>query len=276
MPEPVDNRQALAVGGAAIAALIAISAIVALTGDDQSPTSSSTSTTTTEVVTTEPTIVPTTVPRSVGDRFFSEIAQRTTSAAIRARALAADNSTAADYLDHLMGAMSVAGDQPPGRLEGAEPWRVCDAGDTTITCRSFDNLTVDDNGLVTGFEIDGIPINDRLVIDGNAASSDGVTVSLASAFLTVPNDSMVLVVDIENAREDVSLLTNGFAAVYSDPILGEFEITSAVGDDLIEPNKTVRMLFVFESGGLGGDLIVPFTTDDYSESLQIALTVAAP
>lgn len=272
----MENRQIIAVAGAILVGLIALAIAVTMTGDEEPPTSTSTTTTSsTTVPTTTDTAPPTSVPGEVGDRLFAQLAARTVDSATRARALTANGSPAAAYFDHQIAALGVVGPQPVSRLEGEDPWAICDDSGTGIVCRSFGSLTTDESGLVTDFEIDRTSVAGRVVIDGNTMTDEGVSLSLVSAFRTIPDDSMVVIVEITNDRAE-RIIVNGFAAVYSDPTLGDFEITSSVGIDEIAAGGSARMLFVFDGGDIGADLVLPMTNEDFTESFELTLTVAAP
>ena len=272
----MDNRQVATLAAILVAALIGLVVVVNLTGDDEPPTSTTTSSTSsTTTPTTADTSPSTTVPADLGDRVLAQLAARTADSTERARSLAAPGSPAEAYFLHQVAALSIVGDQPVARLEGSEPWRVCDQVDGGARCRTFDALTTDADGRLFSFEIDGRSIEGRLVVDGYTVSDGGVTVSLVSAYRTIPDDSMVVIVEIENGRSD-GIIANGFAAVYSDPTLGDFEVASSVGLDAIAGGGSARMLFVFDSGDIAGDLVLPFTSADFTESFQITLTAATP
>lgn len=170
-------------------------------------------------------------------------------------ALSVPGSVAEDYAAYLgavadvqrasgepldQGEVTVEDDQVLLRLEGQ--------GGAVVVTR-WSDFTLDDQGRLVDFTIDGEALDERLVVDGASDTADGVTASVVAAFELVSNDSPVVVVEIENAG-DARFRLVGARYEASDGT----RVTSAPsgGGLVVPPGATNRAALAFATAPFGG------------------------
>ncbi|NOX28505.1 MAG: hypothetical protein GXP35_00405, partial [Actinobacteria bacterium] len=219
----------------------------------------------------------TTVPPGIAEEFATNLAARSEAAAQRLVQLTATASLARGYIEHQIAALSVLPEQPLGRVDNSASNEVvvCDPTPTGGNCRTFGNFAVGADGLLTDFEIDGQSLEGRLLVGGRSGIDQSVTVTVVSAYLTIPADELVIVIDVTNQADDVALI-NGFAAVHRSSVGAEFEVTSVFGADEVAPGATSRAILVFAGGTIGGVLTVPASSSDFTTTFEIAIELLEP
>ena len=115
------------------------------------------------------------------------------------------------------------------------------------------DFTLDREGDLVSFTIDGVALDDRLFVDGEPVRTGDVTAEVVSAFELVSNDSPVVIVELTNQGDgDYRLL----AAEYEAPD-GTVEPTGPTGDGLVVPSgASNRVALVFGTAEFGGTVIL--------------------
>ncbi|MCB1004201.1 MAG: hypothetical protein KDB35_08440 [Acidimicrobiales bacterium] len=111
------------------------------------------------------------------------------------------------------------------------------------------DFTLDEDGRLVDFTIDGETLDDRLVVDGASDTVDGVTATVTSAFELVSNDSPLVVVEIDNGGAGRLRLVG---ADYEAPD-GRVLTTSPSDRGLVVPRgATNRVILAFARAPFGG------------------------
>jgi len=263
-----------------VIAVVLVVAVVVATRDDDVTNPPITSNPPSSILTTT-TAVPsdqtTTVPPGIATEFATNLAARSESAARRLVELTASDSLARRYVEHQVAALSVLPEQPIGRVDDSTSNEVvvCDPTPTGGQCRTFGNFAVGADGLLTEFDIDGQSLQGRLLTGGRSGIDGSVAVSVVSAYLTIPANELVVVIDVTNHANDVALI-NGFAAVHRSSTGAEFEVTSVLGADEVAPGVSSRAILVFGGGTIGGVLTVPASSSDFSTTFEITIELLEP
>ncbi|WP_051049725.1 SPOR domain-containing protein [Nocardiopsis ganjiahuensis] len=178
--------------------------------------------------------------------------------------LAAEDSTAHTYLRHFVqvfSAWDAAGDTYRSStltpVDGG--FELCRPEPEAPTCTEFTRFTTED-GLITGFLVDGADPGKRLVSGhGVAASSEGVDVHLLTAYQSVTDDVLVVTAEfttVDNVDLDL------FGAAYTAPDGREYRAEEAVGEYDLDAGATTQTALFFPDAEVGGDLAVTGCLDE--------------
>ncbi len=172
--------------------------------------------------------------------------------------LSAPDSVAERYAVHtgaLADLQAAAGEPASGdevRVEGDTviATLVCPGGATVDT--TWADFTLDDDGLLVDFTINGTALDDRLVVGGASETVDGVTISVVSAFELVTNDSPVVILEIDNGGAGPYRLRG---ASYEAPDGATVTSNPDQGRGLLVPaDGTNRALLIFAPAPFAGTL----------------------
>ncbi|MGW5877205.1 hypothetical protein ACWFMI_11735 [Nocardiopsis terrae] len=189
--------------------------------------------------------------------------------------LTAEDSTAHTYLRHhvqLFSAWDSAGDpRPSATLEPSEEgFELCRPEVGEPVCVVFDRFTTED-GLITGFLIDGQDPGKRLVSgSGVAASSEGVDVHLLTAYQSVTDDALVVTAEfttVDNVALDL------FGATYTAPDGHEYRAEEAVGEYELDAGTATQTALFFSGPEVGGDLAVTGCLDECFATVDLEFPV---
>lgn len=274
-----QQRQAI-IGGVAVVAILLVAAIVLSRGGDETGPAPVTTEGTAPIVTsstTEVTVATSEVPADLPLRFATGLAARSTPAVERLVDLTATGSVARAYVLHRLASLSVVPDQPVARVEPITDgvFNICDVGANDVVCRRFTDFAVDADGLLVDFTINRLRLDDRLIALGRSGVSEDVKVSVVSAFETIPDDTVVVIAEIDNLGAE-AVLINGFAAVHRGADGAEYEVVAVSGEDSIEPGATARLAFVFAGGAIGGAIVIPGSTADFENAFEVTVELTAP
>lgn len=172
-------------------------------------------------------------------------------------AVSAPDSVAERYAVHTAAVAEVQA--ASGEAAGGGEVRV--DGDTVIATlvgssgssidTTWADFTLDDEGRLVDFTIDGTPLGDRLLVGGASDTVADVTISVASAFELISNDSPVVVLDVDNGASGPYRLRG---ATYEAPD-GTSVSSSPDGRGLlVHAGTTSRALLVFATAPFGGSL----------------------
>lgn len=172
--------------------------------------------------------------------------------------LTAEDSTAHTYLRHFVQVFSAwdsAGHTYPGSslTPTEEGFELCQEEAEGPACADFTRFTAED-GLITGFLVNGADPGKRLVSgSGVAASSEGVDVHLLTAYQGVTDDVLVVTAEfttVDNADLDL------FGATYTAPDGREYRAEEAVGEYHLDAGAATQTALFFTGPEVGGDLSV--------------------
>ena len=276
---PTVSSRDLAIAAAILIAVVGAVIVVAInTGSDTDTPADSTEVTTTSPTTpptTEPP-VPTTVPADVPAAFATNLAARSPAAAQRLVDLSSPGSPAAAYARHQEAALEIMGSVPVGRVEprANDAVAVCDTTSDGAVCRTFADFVVDEAGLLSGFSIDGVPIGETVLAGGVADIQDTLTVRLISA-ATTGDDQLVTIFEAVNTGPTAVWL-NGFAAVHRSDTGVETEVSLTAGADQVTAGASELFALWFDGGVLGGVVTVPTQSEDFTDTVEMNVPVAAP
>ena len=177
------------------------------------------------------------------------------------------------------------GEPPPPPSEPAEPGepyggeRCFDIGDTTV----------DEDGLLAGFTVDGNELSERLALSGTPVESDGVSFTLIGGYQDGLG-TLDVVVEVANNAESPFVLPQLHQGLYVDPDGKQIDSTGysvepasledpppeSLGHP-IQPGATATVVEVFPSAAPGGTYTVGGTLDDGTDTevtvdIPIALT----
>ena len=181
----------------------------------------------------------------------------------RAIDLSAEGSVAGDYALHRLGlAEAIAGSSvDPSTALGVET--AVEDGQVTVctaeqgqspTCVALAGFTTDDAGLLTGFTIDGADPGSRLVVEpGSPVEGGGVTVTPVSAYQSVQNDVLGIVLEVRN-DSDAAFSGAGSSATYVGPDGTEVTAVNAFEPRSLAPGETALVAVVFDDSAVGGTL----------------------
>ncbi|WP_026116622.1 hypothetical protein [Nocardiopsis valliformis] len=172
--------------------------------------------------------------------------------------LTAEDSTAHTYLRHFVQVFSAwdsAGHTYPGSslTPTEEGFELCQEEAEGPACTDFTRFTAED-GLITGFLVNGADPGKRLVSgSGVAASSEGVDVHLLTAYQGVTDDVLVVTAEfttVDNVDLDL------FGATYTAPDGREYRAEEAVGEYDLDAGAATQTALFFTGPEVGGDLSV--------------------
>lgn len=221
--------------------LLVISLLAACTGGDDVATSTTSTSTTTTVFEVAPV-------DSQADAYFDALAANI--AGQPAAASAVPGSEAALYAEHQAAARDLLGiTATRTTVAGGLSYEICDLDGACVTYSAVVSDPV--SGLVTGFEIDDLPVTGRIVGGGLVADRDGVVARVASAYRTDGGDVLVMV-EVDNTTE-VPVEMFGFAAVLEPEAGGDsVEATGAWGNQQLPAGADGELLLEFPAAELGG------------------------
>ena len=186
-------------------------------------------------------------------------------------ARAEEDSTAHTYLRHhtqVAAARAEAGRSwDNASLEPIDDgYRVCGAGD----CASFTEFTAQE-GLITGFLVDGQDPGERLVSAGGVSdSSEGVDAHLLTAYQGITDD--VLVVSAEfTTVDDVDLDLPG--AMYTAPDGTRRRTEQAMGSHRLTAGTATQTVMVFPGTSIGGKLAIGGCLAECSAQVRLEIPV---
>lgn len=178
--------------------------------------------------------------------------------------LAAEGSTAHTYLRHFVqvfSAWDTAGHTYPASTltPTEEGFALCQEEAEGPACTDFTRFTAED-GLITGFLVDGEDPGKRLVSgSGVAASSEGVDVHLLTAYQGVTDDVLVVTAEFTTVdKVDLDL----FGATYTAPDGREYRAEQAVGEYDLDAGAATQTALFFTGPEVGGDLSVTGCLDE--------------
>jgi hypothetical protein len=182
--------------------------------------------------------------------YFDAVAAGKPAVLHRSEATAAPGSPARLYLQYLE-ASAATGD---GSVSyDGDRVRFCphaSKGD----CTDYDHIEVDDHDRVTGFDVAGVALDQRIRGAGQPVTTGSITVTLQAAYQSA-HSGLVLVVDVTNHGSQA--LGNGTLAstyVGADGHLFDLSVpdTAFTGD--IAPGATATQTITFRNAHLGGKL----------------------
>ncbi|MBR8743728.1 hypothetical protein [Nocardiopsis sp. MG754419] len=187
--------------------------------------------------------------------------------------LTVEDSTAHTFLRHhaqVAAAYAGAGDPlDPASLEPTEDgFRTCAA--TTGDCVDLTDFTADD-GLLTGFRVDGEDLGERLVAGhGVTASSEGVDAHLLTAYQDVTDDTLVITAEFTTV-DDVDLDLPG--AVYSSPDGARARVAEAVGAYRLRAGTATEAALFLPLTPVGGKLTIGGCLPECSARIHLEFPV---
>lgn len=173
--------------------------------------------------------------------------------------LSAPGSVADRYARHTQALLEIQIDAG----ETLEQREVTVAGETAIVAfmppgasairTEWTDFTIDREGRLVSFTIDGVSLDDRLVADGEPVQTGDVTAKVVSAFELVTNDSPVVIVELSNQGDgDYRLLAAEYAALD-----GAVETTGPTADGFVVPaGASNRVALVFGTAEFGGTVVL--------------------
>ena len=172
--------------------------------------------------------------------------------------LSAPDSVAERYAVHtaaLAELQAAAGEPASGgevRVEGDTVIATLVGSGGATVDTTWADFTLDDDGLLVDFTINGTALDDRLVVDGASDTVDDVTIAVVSAFELVTNDSPVIILEIENGSDGPYRLRG---ASYEAPDGATVTSNPDQGRGLVVPAGGVnRVLLIFAPAPFSGTL----------------------
>lgn len=173
-------------------------------------------------------------------------------------ALSAPDSVAENYAVHTaaLAELQAAAGEPVGggevRVEGDTVIATLVGSGGATVDTTWADFTLDDNGLLVDFTINGVALDDRLVVDGASDTVDDVTIAVVSAFELVTNDSPVVILEIDNGGAGPYRLRG---ASYEAPDGTTVTSSPDEGRGLVVPaGGTNRALLIFAPAPFAGTL----------------------
>ena len=190
-------------------------------------------------------------------------------------AVSAADSVAEDYAVHtaaLAELQAASGEPASGgevRVDGDTVIATLVGSSGSSIDTTWADFTLDDDGRLVGFTIDGTPLDDRLVIDGASDTVADVTVSVASAFELVTNDSPVVILEVDNGAAGAYRLRG---AAYEAPDGTTVSSSPAGRGLLVRAGATSRVLLVFATAPFGGTLALTGIVGGATVTHELPLT----
>lgn len=233
-------------------------ALTACDGDDAPPETSAPATTTTLATATS-------IAVDNVSGYFEAVAQRAV-----ASTAAAPASDAALFVQHQAAVRQLLPASTPVLTPTSVPAGV-DLCDAAGACVSYSDISLDPNGLVATFSIDGQPLAGRVAGAGVPVEQDGVSVGVTSAYQTTAGDLLV-VVEITSTT-DVGIELFGFAAVLDGGETSGVEASGAWGATSVVGFASGRQLIAFPQSTPAGRLLV---TGLRSDGVDVSFDVRIP
>lgn len=190
--------------------------------------------------------------------------------------LSAPGSVAEKYAVHtaaLADLQAAAGEPASGgevRVEGDTVIATLVGSGGATVDTTWSDFTLDDDGLLVDFTINGVALDDRLVVGGASDTVDGVTISVVSAFELVTNDSPVVILQIDNGGDGPYRLRG---ASYEAPDGATVTSTPDEGRGLVVgAGASNRVLLVFATAPFGGTLTLDGTLAGAPVTHELPLT----
>ena len=191
-------------------------------------------------------------------------------------ALSAPDSVAENYAVHTAAvaeAQAASGEPTAGgevRVEGDTVIATLLGSSGATVDTTWADFTLDDDGLLVDFTIDGVALDDRLVVGGASDTVDDITIAVASAFELVTNDSPVVIIEIDNGAGGAYRLRG---ATYEAPDGTTVSSSSPAGRGLlVRAGATNRALLVFATAPFGGTLTLTGITGGATLTHELPLT----
>lgn len=223
----------------------------------------------TDDATSATTSVPTTAAAhskasDVVKRYFEAFATDLPQAMAAMLELSAPDSPAHTYARFQTASIQVAADQgrppEPRTLElTGDAIRIC----TTRTevspgvepCLSFSDFTAAPGSeLLTGFMINGKPIQDRLVKGGDIVSAGGARFTLVVGYQSIQSETLLLVVEIVNGPKKISIFSD--SATYVGANGRQVKASGAEGPFEVQPSASASVVIGFAGATPHGRLIL--------------------
>lgn len=119
------------------------------------------------------------------------------------------------------------------------------------TRTEWSDFEIDDDGLLTGFMIDGVALEGRLVGSGEPTEVDGVGAHVVSGFQLVTSGRPIVIVEIANGSDAAYVVVR---ATYRAPDGAELA-TGPSGDALgVPPGGSNRVALLFDEADFGGSI----------------------
>lgn len=188
--------------------------------------------------------------------------------------LTEEDSTAHTYLRHyaqVTAAKAEAGDPLDNASLKPVPdgFRMCLTG--ADDCADFTDFTAGEDGLLTGFRIDGQDPGERMVSGhGVAASSAGVDVVLLTAYQTITDDTLVVSAEFTTV-DDVDLDLPG--ATYTAPDGTRSRVAQTVGEHSLTAGTATQTVLYFPGTPIGGKLTIGGCLPECSSQVHLDFPV---
>jgi hypothetical protein len=148
--------------------------------------------------------------------------------------------------------------------------RICTS---QVLCRTYTD-PVQQDGLLTSFTVDGMPLAGHVVQPGARTGAEGVTVELVSGYET-SRRALFVCVQATNASA-VPVSVNGVIATYPGPDGQPAMAAEAPGPlDPVAPGASAVVCPVFQAGQPGGRLRLELTRGTEGTPMPMELPVAA-
>lgn len=188
--------------------------------------------------------------------------------------LTEEDSTAHTYLRHhtqMAAAHAEAGDPlANGSLEPLDDgFRMCLTG--SEGCADFTDFTAEDDGLLTGFHVEGQDPGERMVTGhGVAASSAGVDAVLLTAYQSIIHDTLVVTAEFTTV-DDVDLDLPG--AGYTTPEGVRTRVEEAVGEYSLTAGTATQAVLYFPDAPIGGKLTIGGCLPECSSQVHLEFPI---
>jgi hypothetical protein len=242
---------------------------VAVTEATDSPEDTATNTTTTTVVED---------PSAAAEDYFRAFASSRDPEIEQMERLSEPGSRAHAYAVH-----QIAVVRSSAQLE--DPAEIT-VNEDTIDLRSLDengepytttygDFEVDpDSGKLVNFTVNGESLESRLVVGGQPASANGITVSPVSAYETITSDRLWVVVDVSNAAGQ-PFASAVHQADYVNRDGSQQTAAEYAGPDEIQAGATATNLMIFNSSSPGGTLFFEGYLDDFGTEVRVEVAIPA-
>jgi hypothetical protein len=260
------------VGGVAILALIVLF-FASRSGDETAaPVTSETTTAppppTINLATTEP----------APERFANVLAARDPNRSDELIAVASVGTAAGSYAQHQAAARNILGAANPGSSRIiVDGYQVCSAASSperSVVCTAFTDFVVTSDNLIESFDVQGLPVAGQVVAGSPPTQAEGITVRAQSAYRSPANNSLTVIVLIENGSDDKIELFP-FAATYQLDDGDAVNVDGHWGDATVAAGEEARILVRVPDTELQGILNITGWSP-VLEDLEFAVPVTRP
>ncbi len=156
-------------------------------------------------------------------------------------------------------------------IEGDPAVEICADG----FCDELSGFVVSD-GLLQSFQLNGVPIDDRVAAPSKATMFDDVGIRVIGAFERVTVDELAVVVAVDPGSETLTVPWDEVS--YVDPSGTEIPVDLAASayPAEITPRRDGRdqpVVLQFPTAQLGGELVFPYTSDSTAAPVEARVTV---